>query len=279
MLEACQVSIQFHLRVLLNQVSLAVRPGEFLVLAGMNGAGKSTLLKILSGELTPDAGDVRLGGQRLSEWSLPELAKHRAVMPQENRLTFPFAALDVVVMGRYAFHNGYPTRSDLRLAHSIMTTLDVGHLAYRLYPTLSGGERARVQLARTLCQLYGSEVSQPTLLLDEPTASLDLGHQQTALHAAREFIRREGGAVCAVLHDLNLAAQYADRVVILHEGSILADGPPDEVLQAPIINLAFATQVVVTRHPVMSCPLVAIHPQAVTGPNQKSGTEGEARIR
>lgn len=279
MLEACQVSIQFNQRALLNHVSLAVRPGEFLVLAGMNGAGKSTLLKILSGELMPDQGEVRLGGRCLSQWSLAELAKYRAVMPQENRLTFPFIALDVVVMGRYAFHNGYPSRADLRLAQSIMTTLDVGHLANRLYPTLSGGERARVQLARTLCQLYSSEVSEPTLLLDEPTASLDLGHQQTALVAAREFIQREGGAVCAVLHDLNLAAQYADRVVMLHEGSILADGPPDEVLHATIINLAFATRVVVTRHPMLNCPLVATHPQAVAGPHQKSGTEGEARIR
>lgn len=260
MLEASQVSIRFRQRTLLRQVSLAVRPGELLVLAGMNGAGKSTLLKILSGELLPDGGEVRLAGQPLTSWSLGKLAQYRAVMPQENRLTFPFPALDVVVMGRYALHRGYPSRSDLDLARSIMATLDVGHLAMRLYPTLSGGERARVQLARALFQLYDSKISQPTLLLDEPTASLDLGHQQTALAAARDFIVREGGGVCAVLHDLNLAAQYADRVVILHEGDIYADGCPDDVLQDSIINHAFGTQVVVTRHPTFNCPLVVTQP-------------------
>ncbi len=155
MLEACQISHGFHQRPLLREVSLRVRAGELLALAGMNGAGKSTLLKILSGELEPDQGEVRLSGKPLSGWSLRELARQRAVMPQENRLVFPFPALDVVVMGRYARHGGYPSAADRRLARSIMHSLDVGRLASRLYPTLSGGERARVQLARALCQLHG----------------------------------------------------------------------------------------------------------------------------
>jgi len=260
MLEARQISLGFRQRPLLRQVSLEVRAGELLVLAGMNGAGKSTLLKILSGELEPDQGEVRLAGKPLARWSLRELARQRAVMPQENRLVFPFPALDVVVMGRYALHGGYPSRADRRLARAIMHSLDVGHLASRLYPMLSGGERARVQLARAFCQLQGNEAAQPMLLLDEPTASLDLGHQQTALGAAREFIRREGGGVCAVLHDLNLAAQYADRIVVLHECGIIADGSPEEVLKESIINRAFATRVTVTRHPALSCPLVATQP-------------------
>jgi iron complex transport system ATP-binding protein len=183
-------------------------------------------------------------------------------MPQENRLTFPFTALDVVVMGRYALHGGYPSRADRGLARSTMESLDVGQLTTRLYPTLSGGERARVQLARALCQLKGngSHAQPPTLLLDEPTASLDLGHQQTALAAARDFIRQEGGAVCAVLHDLNLAAQHADRIVILHDGGIAADGNPEQVLTETVIHRAFATRVMVTRHPGMNCPLVATQP-------------------
>lgn len=264
MLEACQVSISFRQRALLRQVSLAIHPGELLVLAGMNGAGKSTLLKILSGELPPDQGEVRLSGKPLSSWSLRELARQRAVMPQESRLNFPFSALDVVVMGRYAFHAGYPSREDWRRAQQLMHSLDVGHLASRLYPTLSGGERARVQLARALCQLQSREAAlPPTLLLDEPTASLDLGHQQTALAAARDFIRREGGGVCAVLHDLNLAAQYADRIAILHDGGICAMGSPEAVLRESIINRAFATRVTVTRHPSVNCPLIATWPESV----------------
>ena len=258
MLEAHHVSLHFRQRRLLTDISLAIRTGELLVLAGMNGAGKSTLLKILSGETEPDRGHVTLHGRTLHQWPPSDLARIRAVMPQENRLTFPFTTLDVVVMGRYALHGGYPSRADRGLARSIMESLDVGHLTTRLYPTLSGGERARVQLARALCQLKGngSQAQRPTLLLDEPTASLDLGHQQTALTAARDFIRQEGGAVCAVLHDLNLAAQHADRIVILHDGGIAADGNPEEVLTESMIHRAFATRVMVTRHPGMNCPLV-----------------------
>ena len=132
MLEAHHVSLHFRQRRLLTDISLAIRTGELLVLAGMNGAGKSTLLKILSGETEPDRGHVTLHGRPLHQWTPSDLARIRAVMPQENRLTFPFTALDVVVMGRYALHGGYPSRADRGLARSIMESLDVGHLTTRL---------------------------------------------------------------------------------------------------------------------------------------------------
>jgi iron complex transport system ATP-binding protein len=262
MLEAHNISLHFRQRRVLTDISLAIRPAELVVLAGMNGAGKSTLLKLLSGDMRPDRGHVSLHGRPLDEWPLNDMARIRAVMPQESRLTFPFTALDVVVMGRYAHHCGYPSRADRGLARSMMESLDVGHLTTRLYPTLSGGERARVQLARALCQLKNNARSAPppTLLLDEPTASLDLGHQQTALAAARDCSRQEGAAVCAVLHDLNLAAQHADRIIILHDGGIAADGNPERVLTESLIQRAFGIRVLVTRHPAMNCPLVVTAP-------------------
>jgi iron complex transport system ATP-binding protein len=262
MLEAIDVSLSFKRRALLRSVSLQVRPGEVLALVGVNGAGKSSLLKILAGDRAPDAGRVELTGRPLPDWPLPELARRRAVLPQDSRLAFPFSALEVVLMGRFPYHGGYPSRQDIRLARNVMEDLDVGHLQDRLYPTLSGGERARVQLGRALCQLLDSGVPEPrALLLDEPTASLDLAHQHTALAAARRFAREKGGAACAVLHDLNLAAQYADRIAVLAEGRIVASGTPEAVLTEAIIGRAFAAEVVVVRHPRLDCPWVATLPR------------------
>jgi iron complex transport system ATP-binding protein len=264
MLEAIDVSLSFKRRALLRSVSLQVRPGEVLALVGVNGAGKSSLLKILAGDRAPDAGRVKLAGRFLPEWSLPELARRRAVLPQDSRLAFPFSALEVVLMGRFPYHGGYPARRDLRLARNVMEDLDVAHLQDRLYPTLSGGERARVQLGRALCQLLESGVPEPrALLLDEPTASLDLAHQHTALAAARRFAREEGGAVCAVLHDLNLAAQYADRVAVLTDGRIGACGPPWEALAEAVLGPAFGAEVLVGRHPKLDCPWIATVPNTI----------------
>lgn len=266
MLEAIEVSLSFQRRALLRGVSLQVRPGGVLALVGVNGAGKSTLLKILAGDRQPDAGRVRLAGRCLPDWSLPELARRRAVLPQDSRLAFPFSALEVVLMGRYAQHGGYPSRRDIRLARDVMEDLDVIHLEDRLYPTLSGGERARVQLGRALCQLLDNGVPGPrALLLDEPTASLDLAHQHTALATARRFAREEGGAVCAVLHDLNLAAQYADRIAVLADGRIVACGAPWAALTEAILGPAFAAEVLVGRHPKLDCPWIATLPSTKPG--------------
>jgi iron complex transport system ATP-binding protein len=265
MLEAIDVSLSFQRRALLRGVSLTIRSGEVLALVGVNGAGKSTLLKILAGDRSPDAGRVKLAGRLLPDWSLTELARRRAVLPQDSRLAFPFSALEVVLMGRFPYSGGYPSRQDIRLARAVMEDLDVIHLQDRLYPTLSGGERARVQLSRALCQLLDNGTPEPcALLLDEPTASLDLAHQHTALAAARRFAREENGAVCAVLHDLNLAAQYADRIAVLAEGRIVACGPPWEVLTEAILGSAFEVEVLVGRHPKLDCPWIATAPNTKT---------------
>lgn len=255
MLEANEISFTHGQRKILDRVSLKISPGEFLVIAGVNGAGKSTLLKLLSGALLPSEGCILLDGKSLSNWTIKELATRRSVLAQDDQLEFPFKAADVVAMGGFAHHEGYPTNSDLHRAMVIMESLDVAHLANRTYTSLSGGERSRIQLARALFQLSHCR-KPPILLLDEPTASLDLGHQQTALKASRDFVKETGGSVIAILHDLNLAAQYADRIALLRSGRIFAVGIPERVLCETVLGLVYETNISVIRHPRLDCPLV-----------------------
>ena len=238
MLSAIDVDKRYRERWLLRHVSLRVRPGELLVLAGTNGAGKSTLLKMLSGELTPDGGEIRYGDRPAGDWPLRELAKRRAVMPQDQRLGFPFTARDVVLMGRYAHHQGYPRAADRQLARRLMASLDIGHLAQRLYPTLSGGERARVMLARVLA------VEAPLVLADEPVAALDPYHQLRVMELLRDYADG-GAALIVVLHDLSLAARFCDELLLLHEGRLLARGPAEQVLSTA--HLAEAYRVTALR--------------------------------
>jgi iron complex transport system ATP-binding protein len=242
-----------------------VKPGEVVAVTGPNGAGKSTLLKVLTGELKPTSGTVFMQERALSLWPLRERARLRAVLPQDFMLSFPFMALEVVLMGRSPHGHG-ESRRDYDIAYQALALTGVGNLAGRLYPTLSGGERQRVQLARVLAQIWEAPVDGRSryLLLDEPTASLDLSHQHATLRIARDFAR-QGAGVLAVLHDLNLAAQYADRIVILQAGRMLADGPPLQVLQPELIDRAFAMPVMVIPHPLQNCPLVVPVPDEFTG--------------
>lgn len=255
-LETIRVSFKIGDKTLLEEVSLAVAPGEVMAIVGPNGAGKSTLLKLLSGDLRPSSGKVLLQGKPLSDWSSREQARLRAVLPQQSRLNFPFTALEVVLLGRMPHGTG-GSRRDYEIALAALSAIGMSHLAQRLYPTLSGGEQQRVQLARVLAQIWEAPPrSKRYLLLDEPTTSLDLAHQQYTLKIARDFARK-GTGVLAILHDLNLAAQYADQVLILREGRQIAWGMPDKVLTSKLIRAAFDLPVLVIPHPQLSCPLIA----------------------
>jgi iron complex transport system ATP-binding protein len=258
MLEARDIAVTLGAKRLLDGVSLSLRGGEILALVGPNGAGKSTLLKVLSGEIAPSAGSVAMDGRPLAGWPALERARVRAVLAQDSTLAFPFTALEVALMGRYPFNTGHSTRRDRAIAREALAYVDVAHLAQRLYPTLSGGERQRVQLARVLAQIWEPHAGPRCLLLDEPTSGLDLAHQQQALKGARRFALEQGVAALVVLHDLNLAAQYAERIALLHQGRLVTCGSPREVLTAARLAEYFDVEAAILAHPRSGAPLVVI---------------------
>ena len=215
-------------RALLDGVSLTLRPGEVVAVVGPNGAGKSTLLRALAGELAPAAGSVTVEGRPARDWGPLALARRRAVVSQSVSLAFPMTAGDVAALGRLPWHGTPAAARDAEAVSAALSRAGVAHLAQRIHATLSGGEAQRVGIARALAQL--DDAAPPrALLLDEPTASLDAAHRGALLRTLRS-LAAEGTAVLAVLHDLNEAAFVADRVAVLAEGRIVAEGPPAEVL-------------------------------------------------
>ncbi len=221
-------------------VDLELAPGELVGLLGPNGAGKSTLVKVLSGVLGPYAGSILLAGRELADLSRREVARKLAVVPQEGATDVPFTALETVLLGRHPHLSGLAFESghDLELAQSALERVGAGALAERPLAELSAGERQRVVVARALAQ------ATPVILLDEPTSFLDLRYQVELFDLLRELVR-EGRALLAVLHDLNLAAEYCDRVALLTGGRIAAAGPTAEVLTYPHLTRVYGTEVYV----------------------------------
>nr|WP_027283744.1 heme ABC transporter ATP-binding protein [Rubritepida flocculans] len=229
-------------RRILDLPDLAIAPGRVTGILGANGAGKSTLLRVLSGELRPEAGRAFLDGVPVLDWPADALARRRAVLPQSGGLGFPLRVAEVVALGRLP-HAGRASRAEDRAAlAAAMQEADVAHLAQRFFASLSGGEQQRVQLARVLAQLHGPPPERTALFLDEPTAALDLAQQHAVLRAA-ERRARAGGLVVVVLHDLALAARYCERVLLLHAGRRLAEGPPAEALSEAAVGEAYGLAV------------------------------------
>ncbi|MCI0529073.1 MAG: heme ABC transporter ATP-binding protein [Nitrospira sp.] len=260
MIETYSISVKVGHQFLLQGVSLQVAPGKTVALVGPNGAGKSTFLKVLCSDLAPSQGDVWMAGKPLMVWSPLERARLRAVLPQNSTLSFPFTALEVVLIGRMPYGKSLEQTHDYEVARAALEAVQMSHLEMRLYTTLSGGKRQRVQLARVLAQIWeASPVNARYLLLDEPTTGLDLAHQHGSLEIVRDFARARVG-VLLILHDLNLAAQYADRALVLKAGRLLAEGSPHDVLTSRVIRTAFAISVVVTPYPYLDCPLIVPAP-------------------
>ncbi|HLV04950.1 heme ABC transporter ATP-binding protein [uncultured Georgenia sp.] len=234
--------------VILDDVDLAVHAGEVVALVGPNGAGKSTLLGVLSGDI-PTSGAVMLAGQPLAHWSTTEAAMRRAVLTQRVTVSFPFTCRQVVEMGRAPWVATPAEDHDDAAVDRALELTDTAHLADRVFSSLSGGEQARVSLARVLAQATG------VLLLDEPTAALDLHHQELVLRLMRERAAA-GDAVVVVLHDLNLAAGYADRVAVLDHGTLAAFGAPEDVLQPDLLSAVYQHPVEVLPHPRTSAPII-----------------------
>ena len=230
------LNIRMEGRNLLSELSLKAACGEVIAILGPNGAGKSTLLKAISGDLSHQHYPVTLFGQPRQNWNRMELACLVGVLPQQTAVLFPFRAREIVMLGRIP-HRCSSEENELEVELA-MRKLDVWHLRDRLFPQLSGGEKQRVHFARVLAQL-GEGNAERLLLLDEPTSALDLGHQHQVLALSRKLAHESGYAVILVLHDLNLAARYADRILLLQEGRLIANGPPGSVLKVDSIRALY----------------------------------------
>ena len=249
----------------LSNVNLHVEAGEMLGIVGPNGSGKTSLLRLLAKLVRPQMGDIALYGQSLERTAQNEVARQVAFVPQDNQPTFPFTVAETVLMGRFPHRHrspwgygfGWDSREDCAIAWQAMTTMDVADLSERSIMDLSGGERQRAVIARALAQ------TSKVLLLDEPTAFLDLQHQLEICSVLRSLKEDRGLTVVIVSHDLNLASQYCDRIVMLKEGALYAMGSPSEVLRPDILHAVYGCSVLVDAHPESGLPRITLPREGV----------------
>jgi iron complex transport system ATP-binding protein len=252
MLSVRHLTVQFDSRVVLRNICLDVRPGEVLALIGPNGAGKTTLIRAAYGGCPIAAGTITVEGKDVRQIPAEVRARRMAVVPQATRLPETFTAFDTVLMGRtpYLGWLGRDSESDRAIVREAMQRTRTAELATRRMGELSGGEQQRVLIARALAQ------NAPVLLMDEPIAYLDIRHQVGILSLVRELAHQNGLAVLMALHDLNYAGQFADRVALLAEGELRAEGTPSQVLQPDILGVAYGLRVEIVPHPSSGTPLV-----------------------
>jgi iron complex transport system ATP-binding protein len=248
------VSFAYAEAAVLDRIDLDVGAGERLAILGPNGAGKSTLLRLLAGTLSPDAGQILLDGIDLASMRGADRARRLAFVPQETRVAFDFTVLEIVLMGRSPRLGllGIEGAKDLEVARRALAFTGAEALADRPISQLSSGERQRVLLARALAQ------EPDTILLDEPTAFLDLGHQVRIHRLLAGLHRERGTTVVFVSHDLNLAARYTDRIILLAGGRILQDGPPAQVLSPDALRAAYGVEVRIVTDPSLESPTVVV---------------------
>jgi iron complex transport system ATP-binding protein len=254
-LDVTNLSVTIGISDVVHDLSFSVDSGEILAIIGANGAGKTSALRAISGDLMPAHGQILFNNRPLSEWRPAEKALGLAVLTQANPLSFAFTVSEVVALGRTPHSTG--VRIDNEICEAAMAALDVTHLQARSYPSLSGGEKQRVQLARVMAQIWQEEGPRRLLLLDEPATSLDLGHQRQLMRAVRTFAN-SGVGVVMVVHDVSLAAAYSDRMLALDRGRAVACGVPEQVVTQALINTLFDTEVQVIPHPKTGKPVVVL---------------------
>jgi len=261
MIEVKNISYSISGKCILQPSSFSVETGEITVLLGPNGAGKSTLLRILAGELSPDHGNILINQVALEELHPEALARKRAVLTQHYAVPLPFSCEEIVMMGRYPHYKQSTEAKNKRIINQCMKEMEVLPFAHRMFNTLSGGEQQRIQMARVLAQLADTKGGEERiLLLDEPTSSLDYLQQQLILSKIRTLAKK-GYTIILVLHDLNLAAQYADKILLLKDGYILADGSSNEVLQPSLLSMAYELDIEIITDEDYSFPILipALH--------------------
>ncbi|MEP6943389.1 MAG: heme ABC transporter ATP-binding protein [Betaproteobacteria bacterium] len=258
MLAANGVGVAVEGISLLQDISVRLRSGRMLAVMGPNGAGKSTLLRVLAGDLPPTSGEVAYDELPITSLSSVERARRRAVVMQRSPIAHGFSALETVLIGRYPHGGNGELGADRAIASRALARAGAAEFDSRSVETLSGGEFARVVLARALAQIDGVEGPR-YLLLDEPTVALDPAHQHDVMRLLSGLARDEQVGILVILHDFNLAARYADDVVLMRAGSVVADGLPDEVLVPALIAQVFGVEAIVLAHPSDSCPVIVVN--------------------
>jgi iron complex transport system ATP-binding protein len=244
MLRVNNISYKAGDHIILDEVTSVFEPGKLNILIGPNGAGKSTLVKILSGKLKPTRGEVRYSDKNINDYSLNTLAKIRAVLSQNIEVSFPLTVEEVVMMGRYPHFTGKPQDKDWQACREAMDFFNVSYMAQRNFMTLSGGEKQRVHFARVLAQIwYHEKGSLNYLILDEPLTFLDINYQLTFMKKVVQLNERKDIVIVGVVHDLNLAARFADNILLLNKGRVLAQGKKNEVLTPLNIKTAYEVDV------------------------------------
>lgn len=241
----------FHI---LKSVDVEVEYGDLLIIVGPNGAGKSTLLNILANEISQNKEEIYFKQKRFKEWSVLDLSKNKAKFSQQYSSEIPLPVKDVVLMGRYPYFDSIPKASDLNAIEETMRDSEVWELKDRDYNTLSGGEKQRVHLARVMAQLK-NDIVHKLVLLDEPLNNLDVKHQYRILEQMTSFAKR-GNTVVTVLHDLNLAAKFATKVLLMHNGKVAACGKPNEVFTSEIISETYGFPCSILPNPLNNQPII-----------------------
>ncbi|HOP46283.1 MAG TPA: heme ABC transporter ATP-binding protein [Desulfobacteraceae bacterium] len=243
--------------IVLKKISFSITKGDFFIIIGPNGSGKTTLMRIIAGILKPDEGKVDILGSPFRDYSRRSIAKIIAFVPQMEPVDFPFVVKDVVLMGRSPHQGmlGLEQKHDLEITKQAMEFTGVEHLSRRRLDQLSGGERQRVFIARAICQ------DPQIILLDEPTASLDLRHQVRLMDLMERLKQERGITVIMVSHDVNLAAMYCDQLLLLKEGQALSLGPPNEVLTFQTLEKAYGCTLLVDKSPLGDFPRVTMVPE------------------
>ena len=258
MISAENISVALGGHQILSNLSLKICPGEIVAMVGANGAGKSTSLRVLSGEIKPDTGLVKLNEKPLNSWDPKERARRMAVLPQSSTLSFGLSVEDIVALGRLPTDGITTKEQDETIIEEAMRRTDILHLARRNYLSLSGGEKLRTHLSRTIAQVIDHDGKyDKALLLDEPTSSLDLNHQLRVLELVRE-LANEGMCIFTILHDLNLAARFADRLYVLKSGECIRQGRVNEVLDEAVLLEGFGLVTKLVEVDGLSHPTVCV---------------------
>lgn len=264
MISVNSVSLIINNSKILDDISIDLMPGEVLAIVGPNGAGKSTLLKSMAGDIRPDSGKIFINDSAMNRWTKQSLASVRGVLPQHSTISFPFTVKAIVMMGRIPYSRRIikGVSRNQSIVEAVVSMVQIEHLLDRHFTTLSRGEQQRVHLARVLAQIWESANDTPRyLLLDEPTSALDLSHQHHVLDVARQFSKTQSIGVLAVLHDLNLAACYADRIAMMSKGEIRYEGKVGSVLKPKYIKEVFNVESEVLQHFRLPFPQIITIPK------------------